>query len=258
MKNIRKIILPLLLSALLLCLAGCGSNPVAEAAKEAAAHATPTAAPAPEAPAAAEEAEEAAEEVPEEPAAYDAAAFDAAQAALLDEYRIVSITEPGEFRGTDHPEIPWYSVVNYLYERFDGVGLYCGRWDFDGNGVPELVMAMGDEARKTPIGVYAFDGEKLLYLCKEQALGERCALSLNEAGDFVVSGSSGAASGGVIVYRIGADGYSTDIQSWYEYEYQTDGSVSITNYVGDMTPEAFAAEQLWQPFDVPIDYALVQ
>ena len=246
-----------LLFALLL-LSACGSNPI------------PTPSPAPAAvnapPAAVEAAAPTAEPTLEpepsrpEPSpapAYDTAAYEAAVEALLQEYRILRTTEPGEFREEEHPEIPWYSVSHYLIYQFDGVGLYAGRYDFDGNGVPELVLATGDGTYYYPIGVYAFDGAALRYLCKEQALGERCSLSVSEDGTFTVSGSGGAASGVVLVYRIAPDGFSAQILDWYEYQFQSDGSAAISCHVGEMDAERFDPERLFQPFDTPIDFTLV-
>ncbi len=188
---------------------------------------------------------------------YDAAAYEAAREALRKEYRIVCITEPGEFREEEHPEIPHYSITNYLYNQYDGLQLYWGEYDFDSNGVPELVMAVGEDGLCQPIGIYAFDGSRFHYLCKEQALGERASVSFGEQSCFTVCASGGAASGGVLVYRIGADGYSTEILEWYEYQLQEDGQVEITNHIGAMTPETFDPESLFAPFDVPIAYTLV-
>ena len=267
MNKTSKLLAAVLALLLLSGLAACGrvpptqdipaSTPVPETSSAPKAVPEPEAAPEPEAtPESAATPEQVAEPVP----AYDSTAYEAAVQALLDEYRIVSITEPGEFREEDHPEIPWYSVSTYLLYQYDGLHLYCGRYDFDGNGVPELVMAVGseDDPRPQPIGIYAFDGRDLIYLCKEQFLGERASVSVSGDGIFTVCGSGSAFSGGVIVYRIAPDGYSTEILDWYEYEYQQDGSVEITVYAGDMTAEDFDTERLFQPFEAPVAYELVQ
>lgn len=252
----RKIITAAVL-AMALLLSACGAaapaaTPTAEPRAETAAPAAvPSSTPSAE-PTAAPTVEPTAEPTPAPSAAYDTAAYEAAVEALLAEYRMLSYTEPAEFRQEEHPEIPWYSLVHYLQTRDFGEKLCYGFHDFDGNGVPELVMALGEN--RYPLGIYAFDGSALRYLCPEQALGERARLGLTEDGSFIVHGSGGAASGGVIVYRIGADGFSTDIQSWYEYEYQPDGSVRIENYVGQLRPEDFDAESIFVPFAVDMDY----
>ncbi len=242
-----------LILALSVCLGACGRKPAEPAPAEAlAASARPVSE------AASSPAPVPVPEPTDAPSpAYDAAAYEAARTALLDEYRVLCITEPGEFREAEHPEIPRYSLVTYLYNQYDGVYLYSGRFDFDGNGVPELIMAVGDEQYRQPIGIYAFDGGKLVYLCKEKALGDRASVRVSSDGDLTVTGSSGAASGGVIVYRIGSDGYSTDILDRYEYEFQPDNSVRITNHVGSMSAETFDAGSLSLPFDVPVEYELV-
>lgn len=194
---------------------------------------------------------------PTQPPAYDAAAYEAALKALLDEYRLVRITEPGEFREEDHPEIPWYSIISYLYYQYDGMDLCYGTHDFDGNGVPELVMLTRSEEYQQPIGIYAFDGNRFVYLCKEMPLGDRTHVSVSGDGTFTVCGSGGAASGVVLVYRIAADGYSIDVRDWYTYEFQADGSVIISPQVGGMSAETFDSEALWRDFDVPIEYTVV-
>ena len=255
MKHISRLsVFPLLL-ALLLCLSGCGSNPIREVSGEApsADAVEPQAAVEAMADAAAPEGAAAPSAAP----AYDEAAFDAAREALLEEYRIVRITEPGEFREEEHPEIPLYSVTGYLIYRFDGVQLFWGCHDFDGNGVPELVMATGESAEQAePIGIYAFDGESLHYLGKDMPLGERCHLSFGD-GVFTVTGSGGAFSGEVLRYRIAPDGYSTEVLSRFAYEYDEQGQVTLTDIVGHTEPAAFEHDDFFQPFDVPIDFHAV-
>ncbi|MBR1456114.1 MAG: hypothetical protein IJ594_03000 [Oscillospiraceae bacterium] len=252
MKTIEKRSAALLLAAAIcLCLAACGSNPIPEAyraehaaAVDTAPAAVQTAAPEPES---APEADVAA-------AAYDTAAYEAAVNALLDEYRVLRITEPGEFREEEHPEIPWYTISSYQYVQFDEQYLYCGRYDFDGNGVPELVIAMGDDSYRQPIGVYAFDGAALRYLCKELPLGERSTVGLAGDGVFTVHASGGASVGSVVDYRIADDGFSTEILDWYDYEYQADGSVHVTVKAGGAAAENADPAQAVRDFDVPIDY----
>ena len=269
MNLLRKGICGIAVLALLL-LSACGGKaaPAESAAPAAAPAESPAPSPAPiatMAPASTAAPEPTAEPTPEPTApptpepesVYDRAAFEAALKTLLDEYRLVRITEPGEFREEEHPEIPWYSIVSYLYYQYDGLDLCYGTYDFDGNGVPELVMLTRSEEAQRPIGIYAFDGSKFVYLCKEMPLGDRTSVSVSGDGTFTVSGSGGAFSGVVLVYRIGADGCSTEILDWYEYEYQADGSVRITPQVGDMSAETFDSNALWQPFEVPIEYTLV-
>ncbi|MBQ8026102.1 MAG: hypothetical protein IJ259_06775 [Oscillospiraceae bacterium] len=262
MKHFHRFICIIAVLALLL-LSACGKSDASAATAQPAAPAaapadTPVPSPAPavtEAP----KPDPTPEPTPEptQAPAYDTAAYDAALEALLDEYRLVRITEPGEFREEEYPEIPWYSIVSYLYYQYDGVDLCYGTYDFDGNGVPELVMLTRSEDYRQPIGIYAFDGSKFVYLCKELPLGDRTHVSVSGDGTFTVCGSGGASSGVVLVYRIAADGYNIDIRDWYTYEFQADGSVTITPQVGEMSAETFDSEALWRDFDVPIEYTVV-
>ena len=258
MKPYTRLCVALLLLGLL-CLCGCGSNPIREAAGEA-----PTApADSPAVEAMAESAdprgtpEPTPAPAPADTPAVDTAALDAARDALLEDFRIIRITEPGEFRQESYPEIPAYSITAYLLYRFDGVQLFWGYYDFDGSGVPELVMATGEnEISAEPIGIYAFDGESLHYLGKDMPLGERCHLSFGD-GVFTVTGSGGASSGEVLRYRIAPDGYSTEVLSRFAYEYDEQGQVTLTDIVGHTEPAAFEHDDFFQPFDVPIDFHAV-
>ena len=152
--------------------------------------------------------------------------------AVLDEFAALTLDELYDYDEAAHPELPWYTGIIANRERND---LYYGFYDFDGNGVPELVIAAGDDSYQAPEAVYAFDGTKMVYLCKEQALGERATLSVMPDGTFVVRGSSGAAAGVCAIYRIAADGYSTDLLEVMEYEFSEDGTVT---YTPQLVPEA--------------------
>jgi len=227
-------------------LAGCGGIPPAQASPTGEAPvwtaAPPEATPAPTP-----------EPTPEPTPAgaiYDEEVYAAAVDALLEEYRSILPMDPENYDEEAHPEIPWYSAILL---RYDGQKVFYGFYDFDGNGVEELVVSVGDDSFSRPIGIYAFDGERMLYLCKDQALGERATVSFAD-GVFTVTGSGGAASGSVITYRIGEDGYTAEIIDWYEYEYQNENDVTVTVHEGSMTDEAFDPDALWRDFDVPIEY----
>ena len=186
---------------------------------------------------------------------HDPTAFDAAAQAVRSEY--IRVIEEGieEFDEDAHPELPWYTAVltryaeNRYYEWFH---------DFDGNGVPEMLVAVGNESNQTPIAVYAFDGRAMRYLCKEYPLGERSHLSYAD-GLFVVHGSGGASSGVLAVYRIAEDGWSTEIVDVIDYEYSEPGHVTYTPELGNIDPDEveslgladydrFDAEPAWTCF----------
>ena len=235
-RNIR--ILIAVMAALVMGLSGCVANTSAPAVTPA-----PTAAPAPaETPEAApqeavvQEAdaqENAATMVFEEKSAYDSAAFDAAAQAVRNEF--IQVIQEGidNFNEDAHPELPWYTAV---LTRFPENSYYDAFHDFDGNGVPEMIVAVGDDNNKTPIAVYAFDGQQMRYLCKDHPLGERAYLSRAD-GLFVVHGSGGAASGELAVYRIAPDGYSTEMVDVIVYEYSDADHVTYTPQMGNISLE---------------------
>ena len=93
---------------------------------------------------------------------------------VLDEYASLTQEVLENYDDAAHPELPWYTgiVANTMRSS-----LYYGFKDFDGNGVPELVIAAGTDDYRQPVAIYAFDGQKMVYLCKDHPLGERCFLS---------------------------------------------------------------------------------
>ena len=165
--------------------------------------------------------------------AYDPAAYETAAQAVRDEY--IQLIEGGldNFDENAHPELPWYTAAmthfseNRYYEWF---------YDFDDNGVPEMLVAAGSDDYQMPIAVYAFDGQAMRYLCKEHPLGERAHLSYAD-GLFVVHGSGGASSGVLAVYRIAEDGWSTEIVDVIGYEYSDAEHVTYTPEYGNISPE---------------------
>lgn len=177
----------------------------------------------------------------------------AAANALLDEYASLRMEEVWEYDEDAHPEIPEYTAMAANIDRSD---LYYGTYDFDDNGVPELVIAVGDEYYKQPVGIYTFDGEKMRYLCREMPLGERCTLSYFENGTFAAQGSGGAAVGSVAIFRIAPDGFSTDLIEIMHYEFQEDGETVYTPELGNMTAEEYMATDYYSGFEVPIAYTL--
>ena len=257
MKKNRGILVVLLL-AMMMGLGACGATaaapaeapaPTEEAAKPAAetsvteattaepAAETPMAAPAEAEAATAEEPEKAEDRavvlIVDEEGAYDAAAFDAAAQAVRDEFIRVIQEGIDKFDEAAHPELPWYTAA---LTRFQENSYYEAFHDFDGNGVPEMLIAVGDDTYRTPIAVYAFDGQQMHYLCKEHPLGERAALSRAD-GLFVVHGSGGAASGVLAVYRIAGDGYSTETVDVIDYEYSDADHVTYTSEMGNISPD---------------------
>ena len=169
---------------------------------------------------------------------YDHAVYQSAMNSVLDEYASLTQEVLENYDDAAHPELPWYTgiVANTMRSS-----LYYGFKDFDGNGVPELVIAAGTDDYRQPVAIYAFDGQKMVYLCKDHPLGERCFLSGLKDGVFVVRGSGSAATGVFALYRIGEDGFSTDMLEVMDYEYQNESTVTYTPELGNMTAEEFIA-----------------
>ena len=183
MKKTHAILSLLLCLSLGLSLCACGST-----ASAAAVEAAPAAQ-------AAEPADNSAPEAPGEEPAYDPAAYEAAAQAVKDEFIQVILDGLDEFDEDAHPELPWYTAA---LTRFEENSFYEARHDFDGNGVPELLIGAGFGDYLSPIAVYAFDGRDMHYLCREVPLGERVHLS--RADDlFVVRASDGAAAGSLTI-----------------------------------------------------------
>ena len=239
----KQVILTLL--ATCLALSGCGLR--SAPAKE-----EPTPAPATAAPEVT--AEPTAEPVSESPTAvpFDRARYDAAAEALRQEYLELRSAGLDAFDEDAHPQLPWYTAVLASYGWSD---LYSGEYDFDENGVPELVIAAGDDEFRQPLGIYAFDGEKMVYLCPQQALGERSTVAFTD-GLFFVRASGGAAVGSVTVYRIGPDGYSTELIEVMDYEFTDPETVVYTPELGNMTAEELQSHDYMQGFTVPVEYTL--
>lgn len=185
-------------------------------------------------------------------AAYDTAAYEAAAQAVREEF--IQVIQDGieAFDEAAHPELPWYTAA---VTRFSENSFFDGYADFDGNGIPEMVIAAGSDTSLplTPIAVYAFDGQKMHYLCKEHPLGERAYLSRGD-GLFVVHGSGGAASGVLALYRIADDGWSTEIVDVISYEYTDADHVTYTSEYGRISPEELVSRGLADSFGLDVGF----
>ena len=168
MKYTMRLLILVLCAAL--CMGGCGLREKNPAAPDATA--APESAVTPEATAAA--GTESAAPADTTAAPFDQAAYDDAVTDILDQY--LELREKGidGFDEEAHPQLPWYSAV---VASWSWNALYYGTWDFDGNGVDELIVAAGDDDFCQPVGIYAFDGRDMRYLCPDQALGERSSVS---------------------------------------------------------------------------------
>ena len=172
---------------------------------------------------------------------------------VLAEYSALTQEALDNFVEADHPELPWYTAVIANPVRNS---LYYGWYDFDLNGVPELVIAAGDDTYQQPMGLYAFDGEKMVCLCKDHPLGERAFLAYFRDGLFATQGSGGAAVGSITLWRIAPDGWSTQIVDVVDYEYTDENTVIYTPQLGNVSAEDFDSSEYLTGFNVPIEYTL--
>ena len=238
-----------------LCLAGCGMRQQTSAAETAPTEApvsqpAESAVPAPETAAPAQETAAPAPESTAAPAGYDRAAYDDAISAILDQYTDLRERGIENFDEAAHPQLPWYSAV---VASWAWNGLYYGTYDFDSNGVPELIVAAGTDDFCQPVGIYAFNGSEMLYLCPDQALGERASVTYTDD-LFFIHGSGSAATGSIIVYRIAPDGYSTEIVEIMDYEYIDAETAVFTPELGNMTAEELQSHDYLRGFSVPVEY----
>ena len=104
------------------------------------------------------------------------------------------------------------------------------------------------------MAIYAFDGENMVYLCKEHPLGERSFLTYFRDGLFAVQSSGGAATGSISLWRIASDGYSTEAVNTVNYEYKDENTVVYTSESGNLPAEGFNAAEYLAGFSVPIEY----
>ena len=257
MKKMNHIIALLLCLALILCLCACGGKTAETPAPSAQTSEADTAEPGPSSAAGPETLEEQEAPAETEPSfVLDTAAYDAAAQAVRDEFIQVTLDGIENFDEEAHPELPWYTAV---LTRYDVNSYFDGFYDFDGNGVPEMMVALGNEyvPEKTVIAVYAFDGQSMRYLCKECALGERSYLSYKN-GLFIVHGSGGAASGILEIYRIAADGWNTEVIDEISYEFTDAEHVTFTSRDGAISPEQVENLGLMESLGLDVEVEWVQ
>ena len=180
---------------------------------------------------------------------YDAAAYEAAAQAVRDEF--IGLIETGieDYDEAAHPELPWYTATLTRFEENSYYEAYC---DFDGNGVPEMLIGAGNENGRTPIAVYAFDGQSMRYLCKDWPLGERAYLCRVD-GLFMVRASGGAAQGSLVFYRIAPDGWSTEIVDVVDYQFSDEKHVSYTSQMGNISAEELESRGILESFGLDVE-----
>ena len=131
--------------------------------------------------------------------------------------------------------------INYLlpFDAFQGEGeLLWGRYDYNGDGIDELVLALDSGGSRQVYAVYTSDGEKFYELADGQHMGYRINLNVLPDGNFMIHGSGGVSTWSDTICKISEDGKSLDIIEKYLYDEISTGS---TDYVGEK--ETLTAEE---------------
>lgn len=142
------------------------------------------------------------------------------------------------------PGIAGHTAFRYVHGGY--VPCYA-EYDFDGNGVKELIIGIADESGvadgSSISAIYTFNGSSMQNLFRDHPLGERMRLEFDaDEGTFKVVGSGGSDSASVTVYQIGEDGYSPVVTEAYSYMFLTGTNPEFTVTVGNKTWEEVTRE----------------
>lgn len=121
---------------------------------------------------------------------------------------------------------------------------FQGRYDYNGDGINELVLALGDDTAKQVWAVYGTDGRTPFDLLKDDRLKERNNLYILEDGSFMVHGSGGATAGSDTIYSLLPDGSGLELIERYEYDEQKNGSLDHIGK-GETLTDAEFNERYW-------------
>lgn len=133
------------------------------------------------------------------------------------------------------------SDINYMLVAdalTNGNDVLWARYDYNGDGTDELVIALGSKEYKQVYAVYTTDGKDYYELCDGQHLGYRVNLYVLTDGNFMIHGSGGATVWEDTICSISEDCKGLDIIEKYVY----DESTGNTDYVGakeTLTKEEF-------------------
>ena len=179
----------------------------------------------PEAPAEPETTEEA-EAQPDPSVAYES---------VLDKYSALFDMNWDEFfdkyynmgESKDEDGINYDLVAEYFRTSYD---VFYANYDYNGDGVEELVIALGNDDGKQVNALYTFAGNEAYELYDEQHLGYRINLNVLPDGTFMIFGGGGIKTWSDTICRISDDKTGLDIIAKYVYDEMTTGS---TDYVSD-------------------------
>ena len=131
---------------------------------------------------------------------------------VLDEFRAFCADTGG--RGSYGIE----GTVAAYYHIYDGV-LYYSYYDIDQNGVPELLLSMGNsEDIGEIVDVYGLSGSGAVCIQGNDTLGDRSHLTIYDDGTLYREDSGGASYGEYIFYRLASNGYELEEIEKYTYD----------------------------------------
>lgn len=106
--------------------------------------------------------------------------------------------------------------------------MFYGFRDYNGDGVQELVIALGNDDYRSVWTVYTFDGKNAVELFKDHfGLDYRVTLSVLEDKTFLIRASGGASAGRVTICRINKALNGLEMIAEYEYDEQKNGNTDL-------------------------------
>ncbi len=136
-------------------------------------------------------------------------------------------------------------LVDYYYRWPGSMQFLYTYYDIDGNGKDELLLGYGDPAGD-PEGLYnkyfdvfSTDGTSTYRFFDEDSMGDRTRLTIYTDGTMDVNGSSGAASGRIECWVIGADGFTPTEVAGFSYDANEIGEKYYNDFVGNINPEDY-------------------
>ena len=138
-----------------------------------------------------------------------------------------------------------YEMFREYFTNPDGNDVFYGLRDYNGDGTPELVIALGTAQFRHIWAGYTFDGQKAVPLFTGRySLGYRVDLYTLSDGSFMIHGSGGATAGRDTIARIAAGGTGLEIVAEYEYDEQANGTMDHLSAAGTLSDEEFR-ERYW-------------
>ncbi len=153
-----------------------------------------------------------------------------------------------------------------MLPNYGEVEMYYALTDMDGNGTDELFIgAASSEPYIGIFGVWTYDGTKPYKFMDDYSLGYRINCTPCNYGIYKLTGSSGAYTGVIDFYKLGADGYSKELVESLYYDgfpsgnlkyYHADKNMDFSQYTQisksefDRIENQYTEKELdWKPLD---------